>query len=246
MKVQKASPPAKPQKPKKSELRRQAILQHALALFDRQGFANTSLDDIARETGVKREAIYYYFKNRAEILLNLIRPQSEALVSGLKDIIDSDADAATKLYLAIRNHLQRFDRHCLEMTLSLRDVYLEDAKEVRREMDQTWHRYEAMWTRIVADGQASGELAASGDAKMVAFAILGMCNWLARWYDPRRSVSVDELIETYFDMLAHGLVQKDGARRKQVNERQLPEASWAAERTSPAQPVVRRRRASAR
>jgi AcrR family transcriptional regulator len=246
MKLQKASRPAKPQKPKKSELRRQAILQHALALFDRQGFANTSFDDIARETGVKREAIYYYFKNRAEILLNLIRPQSEALVSGLKDIIDSDADAAKKLYLAIRNHLQRFDRHCLEMTISLRDIYLEDAKEVRREMDQTWHRYEAMWTRIVADGQDSGEFAACGDPKMVAFAILGMCNWLARWYDPRRSVSVDELIETYFDMLAHGLVQKDGARRKQVNQRHLPEGSWPAERTLPAQPSVRRRRASAR
>jgi TetR/AcrR family transcriptional regulator, cholesterol catabolism regulator len=246
MKLPKASAPAKPQKPKKSELRRQAILQHALALFDRQGFANTSLDDIARETGVKREAIYYYFKNRSEILLNLIRPQSEALVSGLKDIIESDGDAATKLYLAIRNHLQRFDRHCLEMTISLRDIYLEDAKEVRREMDQTWHSYEAMWTRIVADGQASGEFAASGDPKMVAFAILGMCNWLARWYDPRRSVSVDELIETYFDMLANGLVQKDGARRKQVNQRHLPEASWAAERSVPAQPSVRRRRASAR
>jgi AcrR family transcriptional regulator len=246
MKLPKATPPARPQKPKKSELRRQAILQHALALFDRQGFANTSLDDIARETGVKREAIYYYFKNRSEILLNLIRPQSEALVSGLKDIIDSDDEAATKLYLAIRNHLQRFDRHCLEMTISLRDIYLEDAKEVRREMDQTWHSYEAMWTRIVADGQASGEFAASGDPKMVAFAILGMCNWLARWYDPRRSVSVDELIETYFDMLANGLVQKDGARRKQVNPRHLPEASWAAERPVPAQPSVRRRRASAR
>lgn len=194
-------------KPKKSELRRQAILQHALTLFDRRGFANTSLDDIARETGVKREAIYYYFKNRAEILLYIIRPQSEALVSGLKQIIDSDADPATKLYEAIRNHLQRFDRHCLEMTISLRDIYLEDAKDVRREMDQTWRRYESMWTRLVADGQACGAFAQSGDPKMVAFAILGMCNWLARWYDPRKSISVDELIETYFDMLAHGLVR---------------------------------------
>jgi AcrR family transcriptional regulator len=245
MKVQKANPPAKPHKPKKSELRRQAILQHALALFDRQGFANTSLDDIARETGVKREAIYYYFKNRAEILLNLIRPQSEALVSGLKEIIDSDLDASSKLYRAIRNHLQRFDRHCLEMTISLRDIYLEDAKEVRREMDQTWHRYEAMWTRIVADGQASGEFAACGDPKMVAFAILGMCNWLARWYDPRRSVSVEELIETYFEMIAHGLVQRGGARRKQEDRPQALRPIWAADRAVPVQSSVRRKRSTA-
>jgi AcrR family transcriptional regulator len=214
MKATERSSSAKLPKPKKSELRRQAILQHALTLFDRQGFANTSLDDIARETGVKREAIYYYFKNRAEILLYIIRPQSEALVSGLKTILDSEIDPASKLYEAIRNHLQRFDRHCLEMTISLRDIYLEDAKDVRREMDQTWRRYESMWTRLIADGQASGAFARCGDPKMVAFGILGMCNWLARWYDPRKSVSVDELIETYFGMLAHGLVGRATPRAK--------------------------------
>lgn len=200
-------------KPKKSELRREAILKHALALFDLKGFANTSLDDIARATGVKREAIYYYFKNRAGILLDLIRPQIEDLVGGLKAIVKSDADATTKLHDAIRNHLQRFDRHCLEMTISLRDVYLDDVKEVRLEMDKIWRQYEKMWTQIIEEGQASNELSPCGSPKMIAFAILGMCNWLARWYDPKKSVSVDELIETYFQILAHGLVKTDRRRR---------------------------------
>jgi len=49
---------------------------------------------------------------------------------------------------------------------------------------------------------------------MIAFAILGMCDWLARWYDPRKSISVDELIETYFDMLAYGLVREAGVQRR--------------------------------
>ncbi len=204
----------KPIKPKKSELRREAILKHALMLFDQQGFANTSLDDIARATGIKREAIYYYFKDRAEILLCIIRPQTELLVGGLQEIVSSGADSTTKLHEAIRNHLQRFDLHCLEMTVSLRDVYLDDAKEVRREMDKIWRAYEGMWTKIVADGQSKGDFAKVGDPKMIAFAILGMCNWLARWYDPRKSVSVDELISTYFSILAHGLVQDDQRRLK--------------------------------
>lgn len=214
MKSAKTKPSDKAAKPKKSELRREAILKHALALFDLHGFANTSLDDIARATGVKREAIYYYFKNRAEILLCIIRPQTVALVEGLKAVVESDADATSKLYQAIRNHLQRFDRNCLEMTISLRDVYLDDAKDVRREMDKIWRHYESMWTRIVEAGQASGEFSYCGSPKMIAFAILGMCNWLARWYDPRKSVSVDELIETYFEMLAHGLVRRAGDQRQ--------------------------------
>src|SRR5262249_27495308 len=115
---------------------------------------------------------------------------------------------------AIKNHLQRFDRHCLEMTISLRDVYLDDAKDVRAEMDQTWRRYEGMWTRIIAAGQASGEFAHCGDPKMIAFAILGMCNWLARWYDPGKSTSVEELIETYFEIIANGVVKSSATGRE--------------------------------
>jgi AcrR family transcriptional regulator len=250
MKAQRAANLAKVPKPKKSDLRREAILQHALALFDSQGFANTSLDDIARETGVKREAIYYYFKNRAEILLSIIRPQSDALVEGLRVIVDSEADATTKLYLAIKNHLQRFDRHCLEMTISLRDVYLDDAKDVRAEMDQTWRRYEGMWTRVIAGGQASGEFAHCGDPKMIAFAILGMCNWLARWYDPDKSVSVEELIETYFEIIANGVVKSSAGgrdRRPGVGESNLLAAIRPASRNtigprgrSPGAPARRR------
>lgn len=199
-------------KVKKSTLRREAILQNALEIFDRQGFANTSLDDIAKETGVKREAIYYYFNNRAEILLQIIRPQSESLVEGLREVVESPGSFQDKLYGAIRNHLERFDRNCLEMTVSLRDVYLEDAREVRREMDKIWRSYETMWTGLIAEGQKKGDFAQCGEPKMIAFGILGMCNWLARWYDPKKGTPIEELIETYFKMIAFGLV-KESARK---------------------------------
>jgi hypothetical protein len=33
-----------------------------------------------------------------------------------------------------------------------------------------------------------------------------MCNWLARWYDPKGSISIDDLIGDYCDMIANGLV----------------------------------------
>jgi len=201
----------KARKKLKSELRREAIIQNALKIFDRRGFANTSLDDIARETGVKREAIYYYFKNRAEILLNIVRPQSQILVEGLRQIITSQDTVSHKFYLAVRHHLESFDRNCLEMTVALRDAHLEDAKAVRREMAKTWKTYEAMWTSLIATGQQRGEFTRIGNPKMVAFGILGMCNWLARWYDPKKSVAIDELVETYFNMVAHGLIV-DSAR----------------------------------
>jgi AcrR family transcriptional regulator len=194
----------------KSIRRREKIVECAIALFDRHGYANTSLDDIAKEVGIKREGIYYYFKNRAEILLSIILPQSEALIDGLAEIMIADLPPIERLHRAVRNHLERFDVHCLEMTVSLRDGYFEDAVEVRDVMNRIWKDYERMWTTLIADGQASGAFRDCGDPKMLAFGILGMCNWLARWYDPDKSVSIPSLIESYFDMIAFGLAAERG------------------------------------
>ncbi len=190
----------------KSQRRRDAILRKATELFDRQGYANTSLDDIARAVGIAREGIYYYFRNRAEILLNIIEPRSTALIVGLKRIVaDPGLNATEKLHAAMRNHLEQFDRHCLEMTVSLRNGLLEDTGEVPAKMRRIWKDYEALWTRLIGEGQRTRAFRKKGSAKLLAFGILGMCNWLARWYDPRRSASIDELVETYFALVSRGL-----------------------------------------
>jgi len=193
---------------KKSIQRRDTILARATELFDRKGFANTSLDDIARAVGITREGIYYYFRNRSEILLSIVQPQSQGLVDGLTAIMDDDAlDHDARLEAAIRNHLERFDRYCLEMTVSLRDGYFDESDaDVHAVMNRFWKAYEHMWTDLVREGQEAGAFRTAGDPKMIAFAILGMCNWLARWYDPSGTTTIDDLIGGYCDMIAHGLV----------------------------------------
>ena len=220
---------AAPAKSGKSARRRQTILQRAAELFDRQGYANTSLDDIARAVGIKREALYYYYRNRSEILLAIVRPQSAALIEGLEQTVAMDAPAAHKLNLAIRNHLQRFDRYCLEMTVSLRDGLLEANGEVLAESRSIWKNYERMWVALVARGQASGDFVRSGNPKMIAFGILGMCNWLARWYNPRKAVTVEDLIGTYFNLVSFGMVAP--ARRSAARRRRLPAGSGSKKRT---------------
>lgn len=191
----------------KSQRRRGDILRKALELFDRKGYANTSLDDIARAVGIAREGIYYYFKNRAEILLHIIEPRSLALIAGLRTIVEAkEPGFAGKLHEAVRNHLEQFDLHCLEMTVSLRDGHLEDARAVRATMARIWKEYEALWTRLIAEGQRAGDFKPMGDPKMLAFGILGMCNWLARWYDPKKGVPIADLVDSYSQLVGSGLV----------------------------------------
>lgn len=200
----KNAPKAKPLS--KSERRYQEILQRATECFDRRGYANTTLDDIAGAVGVKREALYYYFQNRAQILLAIIEPQSVALIEELKEIVeDSSLSQREKFKAAIRTHLERFDKYCLEMTVSMRTSSIEYEPEVRDTMARIWSEYETMWVKLISEGQSNGNFRKIGDPKMLAFGILGMCNWLARWYNPRRAVTIGELIESYTEILSQGI-----------------------------------------
>ena len=81
--------------------RKLEILNHAIQLIDEHGFAQISLADIADSVGIKREGLYYYYKNRAEILMDIVRPTAEDLVSNLKSILKRNIPSRRKLELAI-------------------------------------------------------------------------------------------------------------------------------------------------
>ena len=57
--------------PNRSETKREAILEAALTQFSRYGFRRTSLEDIAKETGISRASIYSHFENKEEVFRNL-------------------------------------------------------------------------------------------------------------------------------------------------------------------------------
>jgi TetR/AcrR family acrAB operon transcriptional repressor len=55
-----------------AEQTRQTILDAALLVFSRDGFAASRLADIAAEAGVTRGAIYHHFENKADLYLALL------------------------------------------------------------------------------------------------------------------------------------------------------------------------------
>ncbi len=186
--------------------RRREILRRAAEIFARKGVADTSIEDIARAAGIKREGVYYYFKNRGDILLEIILPQSTSLHRNLQRICDSNLGSTDKLHAAIQNHLDAFNPAYLEMSVALRESHFASNDDKLSEIRKIWDGYSELWTRLVAEGQDGGEFRTDLDPKMVAFGLLGMCNWVSRWYDPVKSVSIPEIVETYFSLATGGLV----------------------------------------
>ena len=187
------------------ENRRDEILRAAQDLFHRQGYANTSLDDIARAVGIKREGLYYYFPNRTQILIEIIRPLGLQLRDRVREILESDASPEEKICQTVENHLMRFENRFAESKITLRDDYFTENEAVLAEMGPIWNDYEALWVAIIEEGQKQGVFDTSLDPRIAHLGILGLCNWAARWYVPGKSLPVPDLIAMYNRMVLRSL-----------------------------------------
>lgn len=56
-------------RPDVSEERRSQIVESAIKVFAREGFANTRMEDIASESGLSKGLLYWYFKSKEEIIM---------------------------------------------------------------------------------------------------------------------------------------------------------------------------------
>jgi TetR/AcrR family transcriptional regulator, cholesterol catabolism regulator len=185
--------------------RKLEILNHAIQLIDEHGFAQISLADIADSVGIKREGLYYYYKNRAEILMDIVRPTAEDLVSNLKSILKRNIPSRRKLELAIENHLLRFERAHLETRITLKDNYFQEDEALMLRMKPIWENYGSLWVKLVREGQATGAFRKDVDPRIAAFGIIGMCNWVSRWYNPKERIGVRKLIDSFMIIAFDGI-----------------------------------------
>ena len=72
----------------RKELVREQLIDIAAQLFDSKGYAQTSINDIAREFGLGRSAVYHYFRNKEEILAALVEAEALTPSHQLQELIE--------------------------------------------------------------------------------------------------------------------------------------------------------------
>lgn len=161
---------------------REGILDAAEECFREKGLSGTSLEAIAVRAGVTRGAVYWHFRNKAEVLEGVINRVSLPFFHGLERV--SRPDGTTPL-LDLREMLrQSFAdivhtprvRHTLEV-IELRSEILPDddglASLRKRGMHNTLDRIKATFRRAEALGQLREDMEADSCARTLQFIIGG-------------------------------------------------------------------------
>jgi TetR/AcrR family transcriptional regulator len=187
--------------------RRIEILKSAAAAFRRRGYHGASVDEIASALAMTKGNLYYYFRNKEEILFACHEYSLDILLTLLQEVVAEGAPPdrqLRKLVLAFV-HLILDELHGTALTLDLQALSPPLLARVIARRDT----FDRGLRRIIQAGMDQG-LFAPGDPKMVAFAMMGAVNWIAKWYDPKGPMSSVEIGEAFADYLV-GRLRADPA-----------------------------------
>ena len=197
----------------------ESILDAATKLFIERGFDGTSMYDIADALGVTRTAVYYYFKNKEAILAALTEGVTRVAGQLAEQLADhKDLEPVAALRKLVVQHTKLILDHSLQFRVVERNE--ERLPPKRREGARNSRRAVLRnFTDVIARGIQSGHFRPV-DARIAAFAIIGMCNWTAWWYQSSGRKTRDEIADLMADLATNALIRHtaDGARTSDVGE----------------------------
>ncbi len=187
------------------------ILRAAAALFHAHGFEGTSMKQIAAVAGIQKSSVYHHFPSKQDLLFDILSHTVDEAMGGLQEIARSDRPARERIRLAVRHHI-------VNLVNDLDNVacFVEEGKALAPEHHAAHvakrDAYERCFRQIIEDGVAWGEFRPV-DVRLAGFAILGMCNWMVRWYHPGGPNTPDEVATHLGDFAVAALtVPRPGLR----------------------------------
>ena len=73
-------------------MKRVEIKQAALQIFSRKGYSGTSIQEIADKVGVNKATLYFYFENKADLYLSILKDHTLSYVDGVRTSIEANSD----------------------------------------------------------------------------------------------------------------------------------------------------------
>ena len=178
------------------------ILKSAAAAFRKLGYHGATVEQIAAALHMKKGNLYYYFRNKEDLLFACHEYSHDRLQELHDQVVRGTAPPDEKLRRLIVStvHVILDELHGTALLLDLEALSPAHLKAIVVRRD----RFDRGMRLILEDGIATGAFA-PGDSKLVAFAMLGALNWIARWFNPAGPASSDEIATRFADYLIAGL-----------------------------------------
>lgn len=193
-----------------AEITRQTVMEAALKVFSRMGYATARLEDIAEEAGVTRGAIYHHFSNKRDLYLTMLEEMWMRVMPVMMSAVD---EGGTPLQI-LRRSFGRKLRYAEEDELwrAINELYLlktallpELEEALQKKRDGMFQAFQ-MIEQIICQAIEQGEVRPDVDARKAAIAYYGLQDGLlALWLMDPTQFSLTTQAEASAEIFIRGI-----------------------------------------
>ena len=177
----------------------------ASELFHANGYAATSVRDIARALDIQGASLYAHVASKEDLLWSIVASAATAFEAKANEAVaeTTDADPVERLAALVEAHVD-----VVTADPERASVFVTEWRHLsgsrRAAIAQRRDAYEARFRAVIEDGTAVGAFRAT-DSALAATFILTALNGIATWYRPDGRLSADRIADHYVDLALRSL-----------------------------------------
>ena len=184
---------------------REKILAESARVFNRRGYHGTTLDEIARAVGLTKPALYYYVKNKEDLLFQCHQKALDIAIGAVDTALAEAQTPDDQLRLVLTRYIEGMTDVLSGFVVVLYEEVL--SPPLHTQILERRDQYEGKVRKIIERGSASGVFVRC-DPKLIAFVILGALTWIPRWYQPDGAATSKEIAATFAEYVVRGLQRR--------------------------------------
>ena len=149
------------------------MLESAARNLSRYGYGNLVLEQVAREAGYTRGALYHQFKDKEDLALAVIKWTDETWRREVGGLADQQPDPVSALIALARGHAIFCRRDIARVAIALRVEFSGQDHPVGRELERVLEALAKRCARLINAGRREGSIPPGPPARTVALAFVG-------------------------------------------------------------------------
>jgi AcrR family transcriptional regulator len=180
----------------------ESVLSGAVKVFNERGYDGTSMEDLSRELGITKSAIYHHVAGKEELLRLGVGRALDGLFALLDDVAGLDAPAITRLEEVARRSVLLLAAELPFVTLLLR---VRGNTKAERQALARRREFDAAVAALAGQARDQGDLRPDVDPAVIARLLYGMINSVTEWYRPRGGGRPADLADVIVTVAFDGL-----------------------------------------
>ena len=194
------------------EDQRELILQRAAELFAQRGYSATSMNGVAEACGLSKPALYHYFRDKYDLLVNIAEHHVVRLQVLVGEVADQNLEPQARLRELIRRFVVEYAQAQHAHRVLVEDIKFLTEQDQARILGSERHVTREFSGAVAQIWPHLGEVGLTKPTTMLLF---GMINWMFTWFRPEGELSYEDMAPIVADLFFGG----------------VPAVHWPAERT---------------